>query len=91
MKTEDIILWTETHLYEIEKLSRAFESATRPIQMAYKGACVWDGPNLIFRPSKCCPAIVPTYYRDLYFYLSGYGDAMFQEGAPKRIDPRVAP
>ena len=90
MKTDPIILWTETDDMDRAKLVRALESATQPIFSAYTAACHWDGPNLVFTPTKVCPAIRPTYYRDLYFYLSGYGDAMHQNGAmPQR--PRIAP
>jgi hypothetical protein len=72
---EKLIMWTESDAFERSKLIDSLKGATTPIRDAM-AHFVWDGENLVC--SEQCPK---DHWRNLYFYLSGYGDARFQECA----------
>jgi hypothetical protein len=72
----NIIMWTESDPIERENLIDALRCATDPIREAVK-YFEWEGEFL-----TCGPETLEHHkeeWRNLYFYLSGYGDAQFQD------------
>lgn len=72
----DIIMWTEDDQNKQVRIISAMASSTELIRKAAQ-YCKWEGNELILW--KECPE---AYHMALYFWLSGYGDAM--EGRPTR-------
>lgn len=74
----NVIMWTETNPAQKLNLKAALYHATQPIRDAAK-LFEWEGHHL-----TCGPDVLKNHqeeWRNLYFYLSGYGDAQFQLGA----------
>lgn len=69
----NVIMWTESDAFERSKLIDALRSATHPVQEAMKHF-IWEGKHL-----TCAGDCPKDHWRNLYFYLSGYGDSQFQE------------
>lgn len=72
----NIIMWQESDAFERAALKDALKSATQPIQEAMRWF-EWEDEFL-----TCGPETLENgkeHWRNLYFYLSGYGDAQFQD------------
>lgn len=72
----NIIMWTETDAFERAKLIDALKTATAPVREAIKHF-EWEGEHLTCGPETLAKG--KEHWRNLYFYLSGYGDAQFQD------------
>ena len=71
----NIIMWEEADRIKRVELQNALRSATAPIQESMKwfeweGDCLTCGPDTLEKGKE--------HWRNLYFYLSGYGDAQYQ-------------
>ena len=78
----NIIMWTETDGFERSKLIDAIKGATVPVQKAMEHF-EWEGEHL-----TCGPDTLKNHkehWRNLYFYLSGYGDATTARNQPVAI------
>lgn len=83
----NVIMWTESDPIERANLIDALKCATAPIQEAMKWF-EWEGEHL-----TCGPETLKNgkeHWRNLYFYLSGYGDAQFQDCVAKERKQPVA-
>lgn len=70
-------MWEESDPIEREKLIKALEAATLPIREAIKHF-KWEGEFLTCGPELLSTSNNRKHWRNLYFYLSGYGDKLFQ-------------
>lgn len=71
----NIIMWHEPDAEHRAAIQDALKCATLPIQEAMKWF-EWEGEYL-----TCGPETLKNgkeHWRNLYFYLSGYGDACYQ-------------
>lgn len=83
----NVIMWTCQCEGDADRLSQALSTATDPIRKAMKHFWWEDVLNLV--TDGDCPK---EHWRNLYFYLSGYGDAEWQlTNSPNRQAPVAIP
>lgn len=85
----NILMWQASDARDLARLKEALRSATAPIQEALKWF-EWEGARLTCGPKTLKEG--KEHWRNLYFYLSGYGDAQFiYDSSTIRREPAAIP